>query len=60
MKQTHAKMEAKYGPATHFQIFEIFKKIEVLFNPQQLKREKQTGCRSGNFALRNELKDYFE
>jgi hypothetical protein len=24
---TYAEMELKYGPATHFQIFEIFKKI---------------------------------
>jgi hypothetical protein len=24
---THAEIEAKYGPATHFQIFEIFKKM---------------------------------
>jgi hypothetical protein len=41
---THAEMEAKYGPAPHFQIFEIFKKIGVLFNSQQFRRKEQTGC----------------
>jgi hypothetical protein len=29
MKQLMQKWEAKYGLATHFQIFEIFKKIGV-------------------------------
>ena len=55
---THVEMEAKYGPATHFQIFEIFQETGVCSIRNNSREKTDRVCRSVNFALRNELKDF--